>query len=357
LKPYGEGGEMKRILKRVHMKGLALALMIGLSASVAQAKLVPKVDNFILFADQSGSMYMHHEALKQVKMLMAKQILTEMNGQIPELGFKGSLCLFAPFQQIQAPIVFDRGKFAAGIKKIPEDQDIYGRLTPMGWGLSYLEPMIGSLSGRTALIILSDGGVNLGTDPYQEAVNIHNRFPQVCFHVVSFAEEAKDKALLKRISGIASCIMVEGGDLVKSKPALEKFVRDVFFEEESEKEAPKRGAFKEDTIVLRGINFDFNKFDIKPEFKPILDEVASKLKKNPEVNIVVEGHTDAVGSEEYNQKLSERRAYSVYEYFAQKGVARSRMSTMGYGKLRPVADNKTAAGAALNRRVELKVVK
>lgn len=108
-------------------------------------------------------------------------------------------------------------------------------------------------------------------------------------------------------------------------------------------------------IVLRGVNFDFNKSNIRDDAKPILDEAASTLKEVADVNVSVEGHTDGVGGLEYNQKLSERRANAVADYLGEHGISKSRLSTIGYGKTRPVATNDTAAGRAENRRVELRV--
>ncbi|MFZ6657359.1 outer membrane protein OmpA [Undibacterium sp. TJN19] len=102
--------------------------------------------------------------------------------------------------------------------------------------------------------------------------------------------------------------------------------------------------------------FDFDKAVLKPEAKVKLDDMASKLKSiNLEVVIAV-GHTDSVGTEEYNQKLSIRRAEAVKAYLVSKGIEANRVYTEGKGKKQPVADNKTADGRAKNRRVEIEVV-
>jgi OOP family OmpA-OmpF porin len=102
--------------------------------------------------------------------------------------------------------------------------------------------------------------------------------------------------------------------------------------------------------------FDFDKAVLKPEAKVKLDDMASKLKDiNLEVVIAV-GHTDSVGSDEYNQKLSIRRAEAVKAYLVSAGIETSRVYTEGKGEKQPVADNKTAAGRAQNRRVEIEVV-
>ena len=102
--------------------------------------------------------------------------------------------------------------------------------------------------------------------------------------------------------------------------------------------------------------FDFNKSVIKPEGKAKLDDLIGKIKGiNLEVIIAV-GHTDSVGSDAYNQKLSVRRSEAVKAYLVSKGIEKNRVYTEGKGEKQPVADNKTAEGRAKNRRVEIEVV-
>ena len=102
--------------------------------------------------------------------------------------------------------------------------------------------------------------------------------------------------------------------------------------------------------------FDFDKSVLKPEGKAKLDDLAGKVQGiNLEVIIAV-GHTDSVGTDAYNQKLSVRRAEAVKAYLVSKGIDKSRVYTEGKGEKQPVADNKTAAGRAKNRRVEIEVV-
>jgi OOP family OmpA-OmpF porin len=102
--------------------------------------------------------------------------------------------------------------------------------------------------------------------------------------------------------------------------------------------------------------FDFDKAVLKSDAKAKLDDMSSKLKGvNLEVVIAV-GHTDSVGSDEYNQKLSIRRAEAVKAYLVSTGIETSRVYTEGKGEKQPVADNKTADGRAKNRRVEIEVV-
>lgn len=104
---------------------------------------------------------------------------------------------------------------------------------------------------------------------------------------------------------------------------------------------------------MRGVHFDFNRYHIRPDAVPILDEAADILSKHPGVTIDVDGYCDIIGGFRYNQRLSERRAQSVARYLENKGIAANRLITHGYGKTHFVASNATAEGRAQNRRVEL----
>ncbi|MFP4360009.1 MAG: OmpA family protein [Alphaproteobacteria bacterium] len=99
--------------------------------------------------------------------------------------------------------------------------------------------------------------------------------------------------------------------------------------------------------------FEFDRSEIQPEFEGVLTEIAELIVDNDE-EVTIEGHTDSIGTEEYNMGLGERRADSVAEYLAEQGVPMEDMTTVSYGETRPVAPNDTSEGRALNRRVEIK---
>lgn len=105
--------------------------------------------------------------------------------------------------------------------------------------------------------------------------------------------------------------------------------------------------------AVYGINFDFNSANIKDESKTTLDQIVSVLKENSDWKMVVEGHTDNIGGESFNQTLSEKRAEAVKKYLSDAGIAASRLTAKGLGLSKPVATNDTEAGRARNRRVEL----
>lgn len=108
-------------------------------------------------------------------------------------------------------------------------------------------------------------------------------------------------------------------------------------------------------IVLRNVHFDFDKAEIRADAAPVLDEAAEELKGEGQVSIIAEGHTDSIGTEAYNLKLSLRRAQAVRDYLVAHGMAPDRIRIEGFGETRPVATNDTADGRAQNRRVELHV--
>ena len=105
-----------------------------------------------------------------------------------------------------------------------------------------------------------------------------------------------------------------------------------------------------------GILYDVNKATLRSEAKTNLDKMAVILNKYPDTNILIEGHTDATGTDEHNLELSRNRASSVSNYLAGLGVDPSRFTAMGYGESQPIATNDTDAGRQQNRRVELAIM-
>jgi OmpA-OmpF porin, OOP family len=113
---------------------------------------------------------------------------------------------------------------------------------------------------------------------------------------------------------------------------------------------------EEQIITLEPIYFDFDKATIKPVSYPVLDEVAKVMRDGPTIVVRVEGHTDDVGSDAYNARLSERRAHSVVKYLVAKGIDPARLQAIGFGESRPIATNDTPEGRAKNRRTEFHIV-
>lgn len=115
------------------------------------------------------------------------------------------------------------------------------------------------------------------------------------------------------------------------------------------------------TIIEKGrqtldVKFDFNKSVIKPGYQKDINGLSEVMKDYPDLNVVIEGHTDSVGSDAYNKKLSQERANAVKKYMVEEnGIAATRIKTVGYGEEKPITSNTTAEGRAKNRRVEAAV--
>ncbi len=117
-----------------------------------------------------------------------------------------------------------------------------------------------------------------------------------------------------------------------------------------------KGCEVEGEYVLEGVNFETNSDRLLPGATAVLDDVVRTLKRYPKIRFEVAGHTDSDGAAAYNEGLSTRRAQTVYDYLASKGIATNRMTVRGYGETQPIADNTTATGKAQNRRVALNVL-
>jgi peptidoglycan-associated lipoprotein len=115
-----------------------------------------------------------------------------------------------------------------------------------------------------------------------------------------------------------------------------------------------RGNYSDVNISLKSMYFDFDKSDLTKDSMETLKENADYLKSNPDINVVLEGHTDERGTTEYNLSLGQRRALKVKEYYTQLGVAADRIATISYGHEKPVDFRKNESGWAKNRRAETK---
>lgn len=353
-----------------------LLVMFVASTAGAAEKYVPKVDNFVFLIDRSGSMDEKYAGTKESKIVLAKSIMERINKLIPELGYKGGLATIADYQELLALDTYAAANYATGIAKIPTL--IGSNDTPLGNGLKKLDPVWKAASGRNAVIILTDGQENAGTDSLKVATAQSDNYG-VCFHTISFADTVNgNQALLDKLSALKSCGVAVSAAQLADDAALQKFVKDVFYDVASAVDpcsldddgdgvgncADKCPDTAKDLavdaagcpiplVVKLKVNFDFDKSDIKPQFHQELADFAAFMKKYPGVAVEIAGHTDSKGSDEYNQKLSQRRANSVREYLATKlGVPANLLTSVGFGESKPVATNDTDAGRAENRRIE-----
>jgi len=336
---------VKRLFSPVIIVLLAIfSLSVGVSSIQAAKVMVPKIDAFTILFDQSGSMMEAYKGEKKVA--IAKECLTSINKAIPSLNYQGALKCFAPSQVLVCMEPYSKQKFGEAIADIPTQYSTINRLTTLGDVIYALDCFLAKTQGKFAAIVISDGENTDGRDPIEAAKYIVNKYSdRVCIYTILVGNSPRGTEVMGTIGSLNNC-EVTTAEALKCKCAMDSFVEKVFYTYREEVVKPKK-------IILRDINFDFDKAEIKPEFEPILDEAARILKENPDVRVSIEGHTCSIGTDEYNQRLSERRAQSVLRYLVRKGIDPSRLKATGFGESRPIADNQTKEGRRLNRRAEL----
>lgn len=342
-----------------------------LSAKLKQG-YVQKADNALFMLDGSSTMDESYKGNQ--KFSIAQNTLHRMNAAISGLKLNTGLTVFGP-NRGGSVLVYgmqphESAKFAAAVKAASA-----GGLTPLALPLTNSIEDLKNSKGRIAVIMLSDGMNTEKASPVEAAAELKKAYgDRICIYTVLIGDDPEGKAALAAIAKAGGCGFATTADALASGSELAGFLEKVFLEKApAPKPAPVVMAPKpapapapapapmpmpvvKERVVLRGINFDFDKSAVKPEFAPVLDVAADILKEQPDLKVVIEGHTCNMGPEAYNQKLSERRAKAVHAYLVKKGVNANNLSTVGYGETQPMADNKNKSGRELNRRSELKIM-
>jgi len=330
---------------------------------------VQKVDNALFMLDASSTM--DDGYLEEQKLSIAQNLLHRMNASISGLKLNTGLAVFGP-NRGGSVLVYgmqphDPAKFAAAVRAASADG-----LTPLALPITNAIENLKNTKGRIAVIMLSDGLNTEKASPIQAAVELKKVYgDRVCIYTVLIGNDPGGKAALAAIAKTGGCGFATTSDNLTSGGELAGFLEKVFLEKApapmppapvvmaprpAPAPVPAPMPMVKERVVLRGINFDFDKSVVKAEFAPVLDVAADILKERPGLKVVIEGHTCNIGTEAYNQKLSERRAKAVHAYLVKKGVNASNLSMVGYGEMQPMADNKTRSGRELNRRSEFKIM-
>ena len=328
-------------MKRFTLMTLVSLMLMAFALTATAAQPVcgsAKIKSFDFLVDYSGSMMMVHKRAGGVKIVLARNALNAVNDRIPELGYTGSIRTFAPNREIVAQQTYNRAVFRAGFNRLRDTLEVFNRLTPMGDGIAHWTRVVyANLPRPTAVIIVSDGESNRGSDPLLAAQAALAANPELTFHVISLADTAGGQATLDAIAKLKNGANVTAEALVGNNATADQFVFDVFC-----------GG----RLVLRSVQFAFDSAVINKESAAVLDELANMLRKDS-VPVIISGHTCNIGSAEYNMGLSQRRAAAVKAYLVKQGIADSRMTTHGFGLTQPKFDNKTEEGRRLNRRAEI----
>ncbi|WP_049770450.1 OmpA family protein [Desulforapulum autotrophicum] len=368
----------------------------------------PSVDNFIVIFDASSSMEEFSNG--QEKFTVAKAFVDRMNQVLPEMGQNAGLISFGhdpsisrkPTLNTDGMKPYTTAGFAAEFDRVAAP----GGTSALPLALNTAAMDLDGVLTKTAVIVVSDGK-NISPKSIDAATQLKDKFgSSLCIYTVLVGNDAGGAALLDNISNVSTCGFSSNADDLMTAPAMAAFVEKVFLDKKMVKpvvaapmdsdgdgvidaldkcpdtphgvsvdasgcpfDSDKDGVYDyKDQCpgtplganvndlgcwILAELLFDYNKADIKPTSFDELDNVAMILKKNPALKIDLQGHTDNIGSKNFNMKLSLKRSAAVKTYLVSKGVPSERLKTEGFGFSRPVDTNKTKEGRAKNRRVEL----
>lgn len=347
---------------------LVMALMLAVSAGARE-----RHDSALFVVDVSDTIS------ESGNVTEAKRIVREMNEKFPDYVQSSGLMEFGNFHNPQIewlqPVEnWDRGALDNDASRLEEGEGA----TPIGAAMCASNEGLEKSKGKTALILLTDGIDNGYTDPVEKVEKLKAKYGNdLCVFTIQLASDPDGGELLSDMVRAGGCGKTSTASGLRSDSQVQDLV-DYIFPAEKVAPPPKCVDADQDGVcddddqclgtprganvdyrgcwVLSNVRFDVNKWDIKPKYEQYLDNAAEVLKKNPGVTVIVEGHTDADGSDESNQNLSQKRAESVMNYLTSHGISQDKVTAKGYGESKPIADNTTPEGKAQNRRVELTIV-
>lgn len=350
---------------------------IDLNGLVKSGRLVQKTDSFFVLNDSSSSMsatYQGAGSFSGTKLDVEKNLLNRFNQTIPDITLSSGLrsfgfgsCLgWSQTQLNQSLQPYSTSAFDSAIRSL----ECSSGGTPLADAIVVSQQDLGSASGNIALLIFSDGMDDKSPIPGVEALKDRHG-DKLCIYTVWVGNErdARGAANLQSLSDVAGCGLATSAEALSSTEGMTDFVKNVFFEAgtpiendedndgvvDSKDKCPgtPRGAIvdMDGCWAFHGMLFDFDSDKVKSEYHPMIQNAIKVLRLNPELTVEIQGHTDSVGTDAYNQKLSERRANSVKNELVKQGIDRNRLTTVGFGESQPVASNDTDEGRAYNRRV------
>jgi len=309
----------------------------------------------IVIADASGTTYMA-ETVPYVKALTQSFVkaMPEGNTRARITGnYDATLIGFGGKDRIVSSLApFNRSALGSKADSLRILGDIhgYGGETPFRNVFAEVQEALKGKTGNAAVVIFSDGLPDFEDEAMDAAkALVESHMGNVCFHTVHVGDDEDGARFLKSVSALTSCGSARAMADVWDANNFTKFTHAVF--------AGPASAAKVDAcagrIVLRGVEFAFNKAELTGSSSVILDVAVDQLSRCPNIPMEIDGHTDSVGPEDYNQGLGQRRAEAVRSYLVSKGLRSSRLTARSFGESRPVASNDTEEGRQTNRRVEL----
>jgi OOP family OmpA-OmpF porin len=308
----------------------------------------------VVIADASGTTYMA-ETFPYVKALTQSFVkaMPEGNTRAKVSGnYDAMLIGFGGKDRIVSPLApFNRSALASKADSLRILGDIhgFGGETPFRNVFAEVEEALKNKTDIAAVVIFSDGLADVESEAMDAAKSlVESHMGKVCFHTVHVGDDEDGARFLKAVSALTSCGSARKMADVWDANNFMKFTHKVFTGQAAAKVDACAGR-----IVLRGVEFAFDKAELTGSSSVILDVAVDQLKRCPNIPMEIDGHTDSVGAEDYNQGLGQRRAEAVKGYLVSKGISSGRLTARSFGETRPVASNDTEEGRQTNRRVEL----
>jgi OOP family OmpA-OmpF porin len=337
-----------------------------------------KIDQLIVLVDASNSVD------KRTLFRDEKAVVESFARSMPKGDYETGSIAFGGFDRTSAPLdEFDRTRVvaeAAEIKHLDEG-------TPIHRAIGEASDALKGKRGTAAVVLYSDGQITseggkeidpqLALDAVKELRKSYAG--KVCLHTVQIGSDPEGGAFLRQLAGVTECGTSRTLEGVATVASLQQFERQVFLGAERTPDvAAAPGDLDADGVIdakdqcpgtlrgavvdkrgcwqVKGLHFATDSAKLDAKGKKALDEVAAVLKKNPNLRVQLDGHTDATATEQHNRTLSEQRAQAARSYLVARGIEKKRLEAKGFGESKPVADNDTAGGRAQNRRTEIEVL-
>lgn len=309
------------------------------------------VDRVIIVTDASSSIY--QEGFSQAKAMTQSVVagLPEDSGplEVGAISFGGGEREIVPISALDRPRLEG---YAAGLQPLGGVPG-YGGVTPMHNVFDEISEGLNGKTGRTAIIVISDGEATRPDRALEAAENlIANYNGPMCIHTVLTGNSDKGAAFARELSGLTGCGSMQTAEQLRTAYDITSYERSVFAATLSALPDVAAPAPCESRMNLTGLEFAFDSAELTPASRDIVMGMATQLDTCKNVNIQIGGHADTTGNPGYNQKLSENRAHSVRAELIKDGIEESRLQAIGFGDTEPVATNDSVDGRALNRRVE-----